>query len=182
MIAIKKLLTLCFLLFSVSCLHAQIEGSHLRSKGFNAYGFGSFLNFGIPVSEGNSITAEAGFYYFHYDGDYVALVPFLLGYRHTFDGSGTGLYIEPTAGYSIGVSDIQKYNEYDTPIPDGNGDWLVQKAKGPAAGISTGYIFPGKLAFNIGLRYQHIFVSKDPGLNMFSLRLSHPLSFGRRDE
>lgn len=181
---IFKIKSLLFFLsfFVCSILNAQIEVAHLTSKDFSATGFGAFLNFGIPVSEGSSITAEAGFYVFKQEDDQLALVPFLLGYRYTLNGAGTGMYVEPTAGYSIGATNIQKYNEVGSPIPDGNGEWLEQQAKGPTAGIGTGYIFSGRVAFNIGLRYQHVFVSGDHALNMFSLRLSHPLSFGRRDD
>ena len=177
-----KLLSLFFFLFFCSYVHAQIEVAHLTSKGFSATGFGGFLNIGVPVSEGASVTGELGLYYFKKDNDHIGLIPLLIGYRYTLDGSGTGLYVEPTAGYSIGGTDIQKTNEYDSPIADPNGDrWLLQKAKGVTAGIGTGYIFPGRVAINIGLRYKHVFVSSDPALNLFSLRLSHSLSFRRRD-
>lgn len=177
----SKFLLFCFSLFFCNFLKAQIEVAHLTSKGFSATGFGGFLNLAVPVTEGNSITAEAGVYTFSHDDDHLVLIPFLLGYRHTLDGSGAGIYIEPMAGYSIGATDIQKATETGSPIVI-DGKYAEQKAAGVTAGIGTGYIFPGRLAFNIGLRYQHIFVSKDPTLNLFSLRLSHSFSFGRREE
>lgn len=167
--------------FFSTFLNAQVEVAHLTSRGFSATGFGGFLNFGVPVTEGSSVTAEAGVYYFKHDDDHIVLVPFLLGYRHTLNGTGTGFYIEPTAGYSIGGTDIPKTNANGGVLGDGNGGWLEQKAKGITAGMSTGYIFPGAIAFNIALRYQHVFVSNDPTLNLFSIRLSHPLSFRRRE-
>ena len=179
----RKLVLLCLSLMFCTFLNAQIEVAHLKSKDFSSTGFGAFLNFSIPVSEGNAVTAEAGFYNFKSkDDDHIALVPFLLGFRYTLDGTGTGFYVEPHAGYTIGGSDIQKYNEVGTPIYDENGSPVEQKVKGVNAGISGGYIIPGSFSLNIALRYQHVFVSKDPTLNIFALRLSYPFSFGRRDD
>lgn len=181
MLPTKKVVSLSLALFSFTFLNAQIEVAHLAFKGFSATGFGGFLNVAVPVTEGNSITAEAGFYSFKKDDDLTVIVPFLLGYRYTLNGSGTGLYIEPTAGYTIGGSDIQKTNQFNSPIVV-DGKFAEQKVVGVTSGIGTGYIFPGSLAFNIGMRYQHVFVSKDPALNLFSLRISHSFSFGRRDD
>ena len=176
----KKIVLLSFTMVFFTFLNAQIEVSHLTSKGYSSTGFGGFLNFAIPVTEGNSVTAEVGLYSFKHDDDGVLLVPVLLGYRYTFNGSGTGLYIEPTAGYTIGATDIQKIDEAGFPVI-ADGKYAEQKASGVTAGAGTGYIFPGRVAFNIGLRYQHVFVSKDPGLNLFSLRISHTISLRRRD-
>ncbi len=158
----KKIVLLSFTMVFFTFLNAQIEVSHLTSKGYSSTGFGGFLNFAI------------------HDDDGVLLVPVLLGYRYTFNGSGTGLYIEPTAGYTIGATDIQKIDEAGFPVI-ADGKYAEQKASGVTAGAGTGYIFPGRVAFNIGLRYQHVFVSKDPGLNLFSLRISHTISLRRRD-
>lgn len=177
----RRLIVMSLFLFSCTLLNAQIEVAHLNTKGFSATGFGAFLNLSVPVTEGNSITAEAGFYDFRKQGNEIVLVPFLAGYRYTFDGSGSGLYVEPTIGYTIGGTDIQKANELGSPIVI-NGKYVEQKASGITTGAGTGYIFPGRFAFNVGLRYQHVFVSGDPSLNMFSLRISHTISFGRRDE
>jgi hypothetical protein len=60
--------------------------------------------------------------------------------------------------------------------------YLEQQAKGLTAALGIGYVFTGKLAFNMGLRYQHVFVSDDPSLDLFSLRLSYPLAFRRRED
>jgi hypothetical protein len=179
----KKLFTL-FLFLSSHYIqaNAQAEVAYLNSKEFSAAGFGAFLNFALPVSETGAITAEAGFYYFKRDENNVAIVPFLIGYRHMLQEGGFGFYLEPNAGYNIGGTDIQKYNEVGSPIPDGNGGWLEQQVKGFTTGVGVGYIFPGSFALNIGLRYQRVFVPVDPSLNLFSLRLSRPLSFGRRND
>lgn len=184
MIKYSGLITFLLLLISHSTVQGQVEVARLSTKGYSAIGFGAFLNFAVPVSEGSSITAEAGFYSFKNDDDEgVLLVPLLVGYRYTFNKTSTGLYIEPMLGYSLGASDIAKYDENDALIPNATGDgWLEQQAKGPTAGVGTGYILQGSFPLNIGLRYQRVFVSKDPGLNMFSLRLSYPIRFGRRSE
>lgn len=181
MLSGKKVISLSFALFFFTFLHAQIEVAHLTFKGFSATGFGGFLNVAVPVTEGNSITAEAGFYSFKKDEDLTVLIPFLLGYRYTLNGSGAGLYIEPTAGYTIGGTDRTKTDAVNSPIMV-DGKYVEQKVAGVTTGIGTGYIFPGSLAFNIGLRYQHVFVSKDPALNLFSLRVSHSFSFRRRED
>lgn len=176
------LIPLIGLFLFVSSINAQIEVAHLNSKGFSAIGFGAFLNITFPVTEYGSVSAEAAFYYFRSGNDHIALVPFLLGYRHMLQDPEAGFYVEPNGGYNIGATDIQKYNDVGSPIPDPNSDgWLEQKVKGPTAGLGVGYIFPGSFAFNLGLRYQRVFVSGDPSLNLFSLRLSYPLSFKRRD-
>ncbi|HEV7621830.1 MAG TPA: outer membrane beta-barrel protein [Flavisolibacter sp.] len=178
----KKPVLLCLCIFICSFLNAQVEVAHLSTKGFSAIGFGGFLNFAVPISDAESLTLEAGVYSFRQQDNHIILVPFLLGYRYTLDGSGSGIYVEPDAGYTIGATDIEKFNANGTPIPDGNNGYLQQQAKGLTAGIGAGYIFPGSISFNIGLRYQHVFVSGDPSLNMFSLRLSHSFSFGRRND
>jgi len=170
------------LLLFISSVHAQIEVAHLRTKDFSATGFGAFLNIAVPVTEYGVVTAEAAFYYFRSGDDHVALVPFLLGYRHMLQDPEAGFYVEPNGGYNIGATDIQKYGPNgDLLFDTATGRIFEQQVKGPTAGLGVGYIFPGRIAFNLGLRYQRIFVSGDPSLNLFSLRLSYPLSFKRRD-
>lgn len=176
-----KLLLLLFAIITSTAVQAQIEVVKLTTKGFSATGFGAFLNFSFTVAEGAAVSAEAGFYNLKQDDNHVALVPFLLGYRYQLNGTPSGLYIEPTAGYAIGGSDIKKRNEEGAILYE-NGSEVDQAVKGITAGIGTGYIFGGKVPINIGLRYQHVFVAKDPTLNLFSLRVSYPLSFGRREE
>ena len=63
-----------------------------------------------------------------------------------------------------------------------DGKYAEQKASGVTAGIGTGYIFPGRIAFNLGLRYQHVFAAGDPALNMVSFRISHSISLRRRED
>ncbi|WP_018615542.1 outer membrane beta-barrel protein [Segetibacter koreensis] len=177
MVLKKKFLLVVFSLFFFTYSKAQIEVAHLTSKGFSATGFGGFLNVAIPVTEGSSVTAEAGYYSFKDkpNENQVLLVPFLLGYRYTLNGSGSGFYFEPTAGYSIGATDIQK----DVVI---DGKFAEQKAGGITTGLGTGYIFPGRIAFNLGLQYKRVFVAGDPALNVFSFRISHSLSYRKRED
>jgi len=128
------------------------------------------------------MTFEGGFQYFINDDDEdLALVPVLLGYRYTLNQSGTGLYIEPNAGYCFGASSIGKYDEFDSPISDGNGGYAYEKVAGPMAGIGVGYLLQpsGRIQFNIGLRYERTF--GNAGANVFAFRISHAFTFGRRD-
>ena len=168
-----KQLLFVIAIFLSTCAKSQIQVDYINFNGFSAVGFGAFLNFSFPVSDANYLTAEAGLDVFSHDGSNVALAPVLLGYRYTLDGSGTGFYLEPNAGYSFAGTDIQ--------VPDANGYYADQKINGPATGFTFGYLFEpsGKIQFNLGLRYEHIF--GDAGSNMFSFRISHAFIFGRRD-
>lgn len=178
--------SLIIVLFSITIIcsrtNAQIEVAHLNSKDFAANGFGGFLNFAFPVAEYGAVSAEVGFYYFKKSGDQVLMLPLLLGYRHMLQDPEEGFYLEPNAGYNIGYTDIQKEDENGQLIYDPvTGEYAEQKAMGITTGLAAGYIFNGKLKFNLGLRYQRIFVSGDPSYNLFSFRISHPLSFRRRE-
>ena len=92
----------------------------------------------------------------------------------TIDRSGTGFYLEPNAGYSYGGTDIQIVNR--------DGVFSDLKISGPVAGIGFGYLFQptGLIQFNLGLRYEHIF--GNTGQNLFSFRISHAFTFGRRSK
>lgn len=163
----------------------QIEGAYINAKTFKAFGFGAHLNFKFPVSESGYLTTEAGFYLFKKEENNVALVPFLVGYQHTVDGSGTGIFIEPLAGYTIGATDIIQFDANGMPLPDPNGnvgEYQEQQIKGVTTGLATGYIFSGSNAVLLGLRYERIFVSNDPAVNLFSFRITWPLFGGKRDE
>jgi hypothetical protein len=176
----KKLTLLAGTIFLIGALSAQIEVSHLSTKGFSGFGFGGFLNFAVPVTEGDAVTIEAGVGLFGNSGYHFVEIPLLAGFRHLFNGTSDGFYVEPLVGYTIGGSDIQKTDSTGYPLTDANGNQIDQKCSGLTAGMAAGYIFPGRLAFNIAVRYEHIFVSGDPQINIISLRLSHTFSFGRR--
>src|SRR5215211_5631311 len=103
----KQLLILNFILLCSLFCTAQIEVAHVSVKDFKSTGFGGFLNFSLPLSEANYVTLEGGLQYFKnkYDEE-LALIPVLLGYRYTINQSGSGLYVEPNAGYCFGESTI----------------------------------------------------------------------------
>src|SRR5688572_8125902 len=107
---IKNSLLGMILLFGFSA-NAQLEGAYINLKTFKAFGFGGHLNFKFPVTESGSLTTEVGLYYFKKDESHVAVAPVLLGYQHTINGTGTGLFIEPLAGYTFGGTDITKVDE-----------------------------------------------------------------------
>ena len=159
----KQFFVLYFLLFSFNFCNAQIEVAHVSSKDFTAFGFGAFLNFSIPASEANYVTIDGGIQSFKdKNTDELALLPVLVGYRYTLDQTGTGLYVEPNAGYTFSVSD---YGDYS----------------GPAAGIGVGYLIDlGNVPFNFGFRYEHSF--GNPSTNVISFRIAHSFSFGRRND
>jgi hypothetical protein len=165
--------------FFVHPAHAQLEVARMISKDFSAFGFGSFLNIGVGINPADEITGEVGFYYFNSNSNNAILVPFLVGYRHTLDGSGTGFYLEPSAGYNFGATDIQKTDAAGSPIYS-NGNEVDQKVSGPMAGLAVGYIF--QFPINLGLRYEHVFVPGDIQQNLVSLRVTYYLSFGRRSD
>jgi hypothetical protein len=179
---LKKLLVCLFLsIVSYTSINAQIEVVQAKVKDFKAIGFGSFLNFSIPASDANFVTIEGGIQYFKNDDDEeLGLFPVLLGFRYTLNQSGSGFYIEPNAGYTFGSSTIGVY-ENDSPLSDGNGNWLEEKVAGPTAGVGIGYLFEpgGRVQVNLGLRYQHTF--GNAAVNALSFRISHAFTFGRRE-
>jgi len=177
----KKTLALCLFISFCCCSNAQLEVARLSTKNFSGLGFGGFLNVSLPVSDANYVTGEVGLYVFSHADNHVALLPILAGFRYTLDGTGTRLYVEPNAGFSFGGSDIKKYNSLGAPVYDASGKQPDQKVTGPTTGINFGYLFEqtGIIQFNIGLRYEHVF--SEYGQNMFSLRISHAFSFGRRE-
>ena len=169
----RKLLLFSFCFIFCSAANAQLQVDYLSFKGFSSVGFGGFFNFSVPVSDANYVTGELGLDVFSRNDEHVALAPLLLGYRYTLDGSGAGFYVEPNVGFSFAGTDIQ--------IVDAEGNYTDQKVSGPSTGIGFGYLFEpsGKIQFNLGLRYEHIF--GDLGSNMYSFRISHAFIFGKRD-
>ena len=178
---VKQSLFVSFALLLSTIGQAQLEAAYLHTKGFNAIGFGGHLNFKFPIGDAAYLTTEAGFYIFQKNESNVAVAPILLGYQRTFDGTGTGFFIEPLAGYSFGGTDLYMYSENGSPLSDPNnpGEWWEYKAEGPTAGIAFGYITRGDKPLTIGLRYERVFVSSTPALNLASLRFTWPLFGGR---
>jgi hypothetical protein len=191
----KKLFLFCLSFCLYSAAYAQIEVANLMTKtispngtgtlvsqNFSAIGFGGFLNLGFPVSETGAITTEGGIYYFAKNDNQIFMVPVLAGYRYIFTGD-YGWYVEPKFGYTFGSTDIQKYDAIGNPLNQTNGKPLNQKVTGMTTGIGFGYLFPviGRLRLNIGLRYEHTFVTGDPSPSVLSLRISHTFAFGGKD-
>jgi len=170
----KRLLPAFLLLVLFQSANAQLEVDRLSFKGFSAFGFGGFFNFAFPVTDADYVSAEIGLGVFSNNGNNVVTAPFLAGYRFTIDRSGTGFYLEPNAGYAAAATDIQ--------LPDANGIYSDAKISGAAGGLTFGYLFQptGRIQFNLGIRYEHIFGS-DFASNIFSFRISHAFTFGRRD-
>ena len=179
----KKLLLFCIALCIYSRCCAQIEVARLQSKGFNAFGFGSVLSFGVPVTETGSVSIEGGFTYFTDGVNNAAIAPILGGFRQIITGNNYGWYVEPMVGYSYGGSDIQKTDANGYGLIKPNGDQIDLAMNGPTACINFGYLFePGRhTQLNANLRYEHVFVPGDPSLNVFSLRITYNILFGRRD-
>ena len=179
----KICLLVLILLFASLSSTAQIEVDHISLKEFKQTGFGGFLNFAIPVSDADYVTAEVGLNYFSdkYDED-LAMVPFILGYRYTINRSGTGIYVEPNAGYVYGATTIQEYDANGQLIADENGTILNENISGATAGVNIGYLFKpaGHIQFNIALRFEHGFGPFPT--NMVGLRIAHAFTFGRRDK
>jgi hypothetical protein len=177
----KKLLLPAILVCLFSASQAQVEVAHLTSKGFNATGFGGFLNIAIPIDDSNAGIVEGAVYVFSSEGSHAAVAPAMIGYRHLLsDGADYGFYVEPVAGYTFGATDIQAYDANGTPLTNANGDELDQKVAGPVGGLGFGYLFPesGAIRFNISMRYEHTFVTGGyPSLNIIALRISHSFSF-----
>jgi hypothetical protein len=176
-----KTLALALALFAATCAHAQLEVTQLILKGHSATGFGAFFHGGFPVSKGDEISVEAGFQYFAPNESHIVLVPLLVGYRHTFNGSGTGFYAEPFAGYSIGGTDIQKIDAAGHPVYNSDSSEVDEKLSGPTVGLGVGYIVPSaKWPINLGLRFGHTFVSGEPSPSVLSFRVSWSVATGRR--
>lgn len=178
---VKKLLLPGVLLCLCGVASAQIEVTHLSSKGFTATGFGTFLNVSIPITETDAAIVEGAAYIYSSNGSHMVVVPALAGWRHLLDPNNDfGFYLEPVAGYSFGATDIQKYDASGNALNKPDGSQVDQNVTGPTGGLGFGYLFPesGRIRFNISLRYEHTFVTGgDPPLNIISLRVSHSFSF-----
>jgi hypothetical protein len=179
----RKLLLCLLSFFLYTSLSAQLEVAHIFSKGESATGFGAFLHFGFPVATTAEVGIEGGVYFFAPNSDHLIMAPFLLTYRHTFEKTGTGFYLEPVAGYTAGTTDIPKTDASGNNQYDASGNVIDQKLSGPTAGLGLGYLIPSaRCPLNICLRYEHLFVpsTDGPSPNLLALRLSWSLTLGRR--
>jgi hypothetical protein len=178
----KKLFLLVLLACFSARLQAQIEVAHLLTKGMSSTGFGTFVHGAFPVGKGDDISIEAGLYYFTPSDTHVAFIPLLLGYRHSFDNSGAGFYVEPFGGYSLGPTNIQQMDANGNGIYNADGTPKNVRLDGATAGLGFGYIIPSpKAPINFGLRYEHIFVTGgEPSQSLIALRVSWSLLTGKR--
>jgi hypothetical protein len=174
----KKIALLATLLSMIQLsVNAQIEIAKLIGKNSADYktGFGGFLKFGYPVSDAADVNLEVGAMFFfekQNSASGIAFLPVKLGYRYTLNGSGTGFYAEPQAGfnaYGVNSHDVDGYNVDD-------------KFHGIVLGVGTGYLFPSfsGVQFDLGLRYETV-LYKGNSVNFVGLRLSHNFSFRKRD-
>ena len=176
-----KATLIVFALLAISrTTQAQLEVTHLILKGQSATGFGAFFHGGFPVSKGDEISVEVGLDYFAPGQSHLIFVPLLVGYRHTFNHTGTGFYVEPFGGYTFGSTDIQKTDANGNPLFNTDGSEIDEKFNGATAGLGVGYILRNpRCPLNFGLRYEHVFVSgSSPSLIAF--RLSWSVLTGRR--
>ena len=168
-----------FLFFIATGANAQIEVLKVTGKNGKDYklGFGAFLKFSVPASEASYISVEGGFNFAQEKEDPeegMAVCPLKLGYRYTVNGSGSGLYVEPQAGYNLyGIR-----SHYD----DASYENVDEKFHGIVGAIQVGYLFqPGKkVQFDLGAFYETIFHNATT-MSYAGLRLTHNFSFGRRE-
>ena len=180
MTSLKKLFILAICIVASVSLHAQLEVAQLITKGQSTTGAGANLHVGFPVAKGDEISGEIGVYYFAPNQTHMVFVPFLLGYRHTLDHSGTRFYLEPFAGYSIGATDVPKYDAAGNPIYNSDGSAVYQDLSGAIAGLGIGYILPNpRLPLNFELRYDHVFES-GTSPNILAFRVSWSVLTARR--
>jgi hypothetical protein len=178
---LKKLSLIALCVTLSASLRAQLEVAQLFTKGQSSTGLGGNLHVGFPVGKGDEISGEIGFYYFAPGQTHSILLPLLLGYRHTFDHSGTGLYVEPFAGYSIVGTDIPRLDANGNPIVASDGSEVDQKPSGATAGLGFGYILPNpRLPLNFALRFEHVFASGDPSPSVLAFRISWSMLTARR--
>ena len=86
------------------------------------------------------------------------------------------LYFKSFSGFGFGG-----FFNYSVPVSDANDVYSDLKVSGISTGLVVGYLFEpsGPIQFNLGLRYEHIFGTM--GSYMFSLSISHAVTFGRRE-
>ena len=157
---------------------AQVELAQVLSKNTSATGLGIYMHVGFPVSKSSEVSAELGFYYFAPQPYHMIMLPLLAGYRYSLNGTRTGFYLEPQAGYTFGNSDIHKTDANGNLIY-ANDEVVDQKISGLTGAFTAGYLFP-KIPLQLGLRYTHIFVNGDPTQSILSFRASYVVAFGRR--
>jgi hypothetical protein len=173
----KKILVAAFFFIAIQT-QAQLGVVKMIGNNTSNYnlGYGAYIKMGYPISEGSDVTVQVGAYLFVLnDGstqeDGTAVVPLTVGYRYTLNRKGTGLYIEPQAGYNLyGVSSVNV-----------NGNTVNLHYHGGILGAGVGYLFPIKYCpLDLNLNYQTI-IDHGGSTNYINLGLAVYLSFKRRD-
>lgn len=170
----KKFLPGCLFLLFLTDVHAQ-SVSWLSTKGYSSIGFSLFVNDAFPLQQNNMITFEGSVDYFRHA---VSTPLPLVGYRHLFTNKGYGFYIEPQIGYRFIASVVASLDSTKSLQSGAAGGLTQPLVSGPLIALATGYIFPGRLALNLSVRYEHVFTIGDTPIDMLSLRLTHTFICG----
>jgi len=175
----KKLPLAITFVFITTYSWSQIAISHLLPHDGRQYsfGYGGMLKLAYPISEGDDITMEGGIVLNFQKGtggaDGIAICPLKLGYRYTFDGSGSGFYVEPQLGYNL--YGVESYE-------DDYGNGYNNKFNGIIAGAGTGYIFQaGKhgYQYELGIYSESVFF-RQTAVTSISLRFLCNFNFWNR--
>jgi hypothetical protein len=179
----KILFLSVFSVFFSAGVRAQIEIAHLTTKGLSSTGVGGFIHGAIPVGKADDIGLEAGIYAFNATSNtHLLFLPLLVSFRHAFSPNGTGIYVEPLAGYTIGSTDIPQTDAGGNTLYNTDGTEKDIKASGPAAGLGVGYIIPSSsVPLNFGIRYERVFVSGGaPAQSLIAFRVAWSLLTAKR--
>ena len=171
----KLIFTLSLLCFFIIRANAQFGVMKLvgsDTKNYNL-GFGAFIKTGVPVSNSGAVTIEIGVNYFPSkdEGEGTVMCPLKVGYRYTLNRTRAGFYVEPQVGYNIyGV----------TSLLDDNGRNVDLKYNGVIFAAGGGYMFPGKISFDLNLRYETV-IAHGGSNNLVSLGITRSFMFGKKD-
>ena len=137
--------------------------------GFPTGGFGDGAKVGFGVSgkgifgitDDGDITATTGLSNFGlkgYSSSSMTVIPILGGYRHNFQGSVKGLYVEPQIGAGVYFTKYGTggYKEKDSEV---DFTWA----------LGGGYVYNN---FDFGLRYQRA-QAEGGGIGFFSLKVAY---------
>lgn len=170
------------ILFSCSEVsYGQLALTKLLGKDSDHYklGIGLFLDFAVPISEGDALTFEAGANLFQDKNDPkygTDNIPLKVGYRYTLNRKGKGFYIEPSLGYNVfGVSSYSGVDMYGYPTT------VDKYFKGIIISPGIGYIF-SLLKTNFNLKgYYETNIVKGGNISYAGVKISHTFSFKKRN-
>ncbi len=75
-----------------SSSNVPIQVDELSMNGFDAVGFGTFLNFSFPLTDASYVSVERGIDAFSKNKVNVYFAPVVAGHRYTIDSRGIGFY------------------------------------------------------------------------------------------